>query len=271
MDICNAMTDNAESRVVILGQPLQSLPRDLYIPPNALTVFLGVFTGPLDLLLYLIRKNNLDILDIPIAQITAQYMEYVALMKNINLELAAEYLVMAAMLAEIKSKMLLPRPSFLSGEEEDPRGELVRKLRLYEQFKKAAEELDTLPRVQRELFKAVVFSKIENTARPQPKLEWRELFTAFEGVMKRISMQEHYEISKAGLSIRERMSDILVHLQQNKFIDFITIFTPEEGRRGIVITFMAILELLRQNLIDIVQRESYGAIYLNAREEKIGD
>lgn len=251
----------------VFGEPLHTLPKDLYIPPYALEVFLEAFTGPLDLLLYLIKKENINILDIPIAQITTQYMEYIEVMKQLHLELAAEYLVMAAMLAEIKSRMLLPRPANIEDEEDDPRAELIRRLREYERYKKAAEDIDVLPRMRRELFPtAVELEEIQWQARPLPKLELQELFVAFKDVMARASMYIHHHIRRESLSVRERMTMILANLQTQKFISFEKMFNVEEGRPGVVVTFMAILELLRQNLLDIVQTEIYGSIYLKLIE-----
>ncbi len=257
---------------LVLGQPLHDLPQDLYIPPNALEVFLDAFTGPLDLLLYLIKKENINILDIPIAQVTRQYMEYVELMKGLNLELAAEYLLMAAVLAEIKSKMLLPRPASIESDEADPRAELVRRLREYEQFKKAAEDLEVMPRVEREIFPvAVTLPEISAVPRQLPKLELQELLTAFKEVMNRASMHGHHHISREGLSVRERMTQILSSLQASQFVSFESIFKVEEGRLGVVVSFIAILELLRQNLIEIVQTEIYGSIYLKPVQIQNGD
>lgn len=251
----------------VLGEPLHTLPKDLYIPPYALEVFLEAFTGPLDLLLYLIKKENINILDIPIAQITTQYMEYIEVMRQLHLELAAEYLVMAAMLAEIKSRMLLPRPANIENEEDDPRAELIRRLREYERYKKAAEDIDVLPRMRRELFPiAVELKEIQWQARPLPKLELQELFTAFKDVMARANMYIHHHVRRESLSVRERMTMILSNLQTQKFVSFEKMFNVEEGRLGVVVTFMAILELLRQNLLDIVQTEIYGSIYLKLIE-----
>ncbi|EKE01605.1 MAG: hypothetical protein ACD_21C00090G0011 [uncultured bacterium] len=250
---------------IVLGEPLHDLPKDLYIPPYALEVFLESFSGPLDLLLYLIKKENIDILDIPIAQITTQYMEYVEVMKQLHLELAAEYLVMAAMLAEIKSRMLLPRPTNNEGEEEDPRAELIRRLREYERYKKAAEDIDVLPRMRRELFPvAVELQEVKGQGRPLPKLELQDLLVVFKDVMARASMYVHHNIRRESLSVRERMTQILSNLQTQKFVSFEKMFNVEEGRLGVVVTLMAILELLRQNLLDIVQAETetYGSIYL---------
>lgn len=247
----------------ILGQPFHDFPKDLYIPPNALEIFLESFSGPLDLLLYLIKKENINVLDIPIAQITAQYMEYVELMMRLHLELAAEYLVMAAMLAEIKSRMLLPQPSNIAHEEGDPRAELVRRLREYERFKKAAEDIDILPRMQRELFSvAVVAPEITAPLRPLPKIDLQELLIAFRDVMSRASMYLHHLVKRETLSVRERMTQILATLQVTSFVSFVSMFKVEEGRLGVIVTLIAILELLRQNTIDIVQTDVYGSIYL---------
>ncbi|MDR1057356.1 MAG: segregation/condensation protein A [Coxiellaceae bacterium] len=257
-----------QPQVYVLGQPLHDLPKDLYIPPNALEIILEAFTGPLDLLLYLIKKENIDILDIPIAQVTAQYMEYVELMKNIHLELAAEYLVMAAMLAEIKSKMLLPKPINPAIDEEDPRAELVRKLREYEQFKKAAEDIEFLPRMRREIFPvAIVFPEVKSVIRPLPKFDIQDLLIAFKDVYMRANMYMHHHINREWLSIRERMTQILSDLNSLQFVSFENMFKVEEGRLGIIITFIAILELLHQNLIEIVQTEIYGSIYLKVITE----
>lgn len=258
----NAQRDDS-SHAIVLGKPLHDLPKDLYIPPYALEVFLEAFTGPLDLLLYLIKKENINILDIPIAQITTQYMEYIEVMKQLHLELAAEYLVMAAMLAEIKSKMLLPRPSDIKNEEDDPRAELMRRLHEYERYKKAAENIDLLPRMHRELFPAAAdLQEIKWQTRALPKLELQELFTAFKSIMARASMYTHHHIRRESLSVRERMTSILANLQTQEFINFEKMFNIVEGRLGVVVTLMAILELLHQNLLDIVQTEIYGSIYL---------
>ena len=253
----------AQPQALVLGKPIHDLPQDLYIPPNALEVFLDAFTGPLDLLLYLIKKENINILDIPIAQITTQYMKYVELMKNLNLELAAEYLVMAAVLAEIKSKMLLPQPANLENEEADPRADLVRRLREYERFKRAADDLETIPRVEREIFPvAIMFPDAHSIPQQLPKLELKELLVAFRDIMARASMYQHHHVNREGLSVRERMTHILSSLQTNQFMSFESMFNVEEGRLGVVVSFVAILELLRQNLIEIVQAEIYGSIYL---------
>lgn len=250
---------------LVQGNALTELPKDLYIPPQALEVFLETFEGPLDLLLYLIKRQNLDILDIPIAAITHQYMEYVELMKEMQLELAGEYLVMAAMLAEIKSRMLLPRPSRVDDEiEEDPRAELVRRLQEYERYKKAAEDIDELPRVGREVFPAVVEAPDRRRERPQPPVEMRELLLAMAEVMRRAEMFTHHHIQREALSVRERMSQVLERLRPERFTEFTDLFTVEEGRRGVVVTFMAVLELIRLSLVELIQTEAYGTIHVKA-------
>ena len=247
------------------GTAVTEIPQDLYIPPHALEVFLEAFEGPLDLLLYLIKRQNLDIADIPIAQITRQYMEYVELMRELELDLAAEYLVMAAMLAEIKSRVLLPRPS-VSGEEEegDPRAELVRRLQEYERYKKAAEDLDALPRIGRDVFEAEAEAPARDTARRQPDVDLREMLLALADVMKRAEMFAHHHVQREPLSVRERMSQVLSVLHHDRFIDFTELFTVEEGRRGVVVTLMAILELIRQSLIELIQAEPCAAIHIKA-------
>ncbi|HBC72071.1 MAG TPA: segregation/condensation protein A [Coxiellaceae bacterium] len=269
MTIENPELTEVQAYATVLGQPLHNLPKDLYIPPNALEVFLESFSGPLDLLLYLIKKENINILDIPIMQITAQYMEYVELMMHLHLELAAEYLVMAAMLAEIKSKMLLPRPVSTEADEGDPRAELIRRLREYERYKKAAEDIDVLPRMQREVFPvAVLFPETKTITRPLPKLELQGLLTAFKEVMQRSSMYINHHVRRESLSVRERMTQILAGLQEQQFVTFESMFKIEEGRLGVIVTFIAILELLRQKTIDIVQTEFYGSIYLKMVENR---
>ncbi|MBX9705387.1 MAG: segregation/condensation protein A [Gammaproteobacteria bacterium] len=248
---------------MIGGTPLMDLPHDLYIPPEAMEVFLEAFAGPLDLLLYLIKKSNLDILDIPIAEITRQYMTYVELMKNVHLELAAEYLVMAATLAEIKSRMLLPRISS-EMEEDDPRAELVRRLQEYERFKNAAEELETLPRLERDIFIAHSTPPDFKMERPQPQVDLRDLVMAFHEIMLRVDMRASHLITREPLSVRERMTHVLSRLQNSNFLEFTMLFTPEEGRQGVVVTFIAILELIRESLIQIVQAEPFAPIHIKA-------
>ena len=249
---------------VIDGEPVTQMPQDLYIPPHALEVFLEAFEGPLDLLLYLIKRQNLDILDIPIAEITHQYAEYIELMTEMQLTLAGEYLLMAAMLAEIKSRLLLPRPTSGDEEEEDPRAELVRRLQEYERYKKAAEDLDTLPRLERDVFEvsAEVLEKQAGKALPQTTL--KELVLAFRDVMSRSEMYAHHHIQREPLSVRQRMSDVLANLQGAEFREFTTLFVTEEGRLGVVVTFLAILELIRESLVELVQSEAFAPIHVRA-------
>ncbi len=249
---------------VVEGSPLTELPKDLYIPPQALEVFLEAFEGPLDLLLYLIKRQNLDILNIPIAEITRQYMEYVELMTEMQLELAGEYLVMAAMLAEIKSRMLLPRPVEEEGDVDDPRAELVRRLQEYERFKQAAEDIDELPRTGRDTFPAVIQGPDRRSSRPQPTVELKEILLAMAEVMRRSEMFASHHVQRETLSIRERMSSILGAISADRFTEFTSLFTVQEGRRGVVVTFMAILELIKQSMIELVQSEPFAPIHVKA-------
>jgi segregation and condensation protein A len=250
---------------VVNGEPVTQLPRDLYIPPQALEVFLEAFEGPLDLLLYLIRRQNLDILDIPLAEITRQYMKYIELMQDLQLELAGEYMVMAATLAEIKSRMLLPRPAAQGdGSDEDPRAELVRRLQEYERFKRAAESIDTLPRLERDVWAASAELKDRKVVRLLPQVTLQEMLLAFKEVVVRSEMFAHHHIQRERLSVRERMGDILTSLEQSSFVDFVNLFRPEEGRMGITVTFVAILELVREGLIDIVQAEPFAPLHVRA-------
>lgn len=247
------------------GTAFSKLPEDLYIPPDALEIFLEAFEGPLDLLLYLIRKNNLEILDIPIAEVTRQYMEYVELMKQVHLELAADYLVMAAMLAEIKSRMLLPRSDQAVAEEEDPRASLIRRLQEYERFKKAAEELDQLPRLGREIVTQAVFvPSTEPALAARPSIPLSELLAAFLDVLKRSELVSTHKVHRELLSVRERMSNILEKVQQKQFVPFQDFFELSEGKLGVVVSFLAILELLKLGLIDIVQTQLYAPIHVKA-------
>lgn len=254
---------------LVAGQPLTELPQDLYIPPDALEIFLETFEGPLDLLLYLIKKQNLDILDIPIAAITKQYIEYVELMATIRLELAAEYLVMAATLAEIKSRMLLPRPA-AHDEEDDPRAELIRRLQEYEQIKLAAETFDKLPRNGREFMTITVDANI-TMSKPLPTVALHELLAAYKTVMQRASKFAHHHITREPLSIRERMTTILDRLQRQEFINFSQLFTVEEGKAGIVVAFIAILELLKAHLISIVQSQPLAPIHVKRVSHETAD
>ena len=247
---------------IVNGEPVTQMPRDLYIPPQALEVFLEAFEGPLDLLLYLIRRQNLDVLDIPIAEITRQYMRYIELMQDLQLELAGEYLVMAATLAEIKSRMLLPRPLGSSDSEVDPRAELVRRLQEYERFKRAATDVDQLVRLERDVFQASAELRDRPVARVLPQVTLREMLLAFREVATRSQMFAHHHVQREPLSVRERMSHVLAALEQGEFVEFIRLFTAEEGRRGVTVTFVALLELLREGLIDIVQTEPLAPLHV---------
>ena len=249
---------------VVNGEPISQLPRDLYIPPQALEVFLEAFEGPLDLLLYLIRRQNLDILDIPLAEITRQYMQYIELMQDLQLELAGEYLVMAATLAEIKSRMLLPRPQLTEEGELDPRAELVRRLQEYERFKRAAEGLDALPRLERDLWPASAPLKERQVVRSLPQVTLQEMLLAFKDVVVRAQMFAHHHIQRERLSVGERMSEILARLGAGGFLPFLELFSPAEGRMGVTVTFVAILELMREGLIDVVQTEAYAPLHVRA-------
>jgi segregation and condensation protein A len=257
-------TPAAPPIAIVSGHAFTHMPKDLFIPPNAMEVFLEAFEGPLDLLLYLIKKQNLDILNIPIAEVTRQYMDYVEAMKQVSLELAAEYLVMAALLAEIKSRMLLPRPEHIEGIEEDPRAELIRRLQDYERFKKAADELDQLPRQGRDTFIATISLDEMVFEKPLPKVDLRELLLAFADVLKRAELTASHHIQMEPLSVRERMARLLTLLEGKQFITFSSLFTGEEGRLGIVVSFLAMLELLKDHLIEFVQTVPFGPIHLKA-------
>ena len=248
---------------LVAGEPLTVIPKDLYIPPDALEVILEAFEGPLDLLLYLIKKQNLDILDIPIKDITIQYVQYIEMMQIMRIEIAAEYLLMAAMLAEIKSRMLLPRPTE-EEDEEDPRAELVRRLQEYERFKKAAQDIDELPRMYRDTFKPSAEMPEIHQDRPQPEIDLRELLMAFKDAMARAEMYSHHQIQREALSVRERMSKVLSRISAEDFTDYRTLFSIEEGRRGVVVTLLAILELVKEQLIDMVQSEPFSPIHIKA-------
>ncbi len=255
---------------VVQGEPMTVLPRDLYIPPDALEVILEAFEGPLDLLLYLIRRQNLDILDIPIAEITAQYMEYIAMMEELRLEIAAEYLVMAAVLAEIKSRMLLPRVHEHE-EEEDPRAELVRRLQEYERYKQAAEDLDELPRMERDLFPVAPALPVLQRRLLLPDVTLEELLRSMRAVMERAEMYSHHHIQREALSVRERMTHVLSTLREHGFTEFVRLFKPEEGRLGVVVTFIALLELLKGSLIELVQSEPFAPIYVKPAAGAVQD
>ena len=256
---------------VVDGEPVTQMPKDLYIPPDALQVFLEAFEGPLDLLLYLIRRQNLDILDIPIAEITRQYMSYIDVMRGMQLELAGEYLVMAATLAEIKSRMLLPRPAAAGEEEADPRAELVRRLQEYERFKRAAIDIEELHRVDRDTFPASAELVERRVVRLQPNVSLQEMLVALKDVMGRAEMFAHHHISRERLSVRQRMSEVLDAMRSQAFVEFVTLFRAEEGRMGVTVTFIAILELLREGLIEIVQSEPYAPIHVRAGTPRQAD
>jgi len=255
---------------VVQGVPLLVLPQDLYIPPDALEVFLDAFEGPLDLLLYLIKRQNLDILDIPIAEITDQYMEYVELMKDLRLDLAAEYLVMAAMLAEIKSRMLLPRPAESGEDEEDPRAELVRRLQEYERFKQAAQDLDALPRLERDCFTAQAVVPAGHLRRIPPEVDLREVLLALREVLARADLFTSHRVEKESLSLRERMSIVLERTRGGRFVAFTELFDLTEGRAGVVVTFLALLELIKAAVLELVQAEPFAPIHVRAREARDG-
>jgi segregation and condensation protein A len=248
---------------VVEGQPITEMPRDLYIPPQALEVFLEAFEGPLDMLLYLIRRQNLDILDIPIAEITRQYMRYIELMQVLQLELAGEYLLMAATLAEVKSRMLLPRLHTTdAADDADPRAELVRRLQEYERFKRAAEGIDRMPRLERDTWVASAELVERKVVRIVPQVTLQEMLVAFQEVLSRSDMFAHLHVQREPLSVRQRMTDVLSALSSSAFVDFVRLFRPEEGRRGVTVTFVAILELLREGLIEMVQSEAYGPLHV---------
>ena len=251
---------------VVQGEPVTQLPRDLYIPPQALEVFLEAFEGPLDLLLYLIRRQNLDILDIPLADITRQYMNYIELMQDMQLELAGEYLLMAATLAEIKSRMLLPRSSEVTAEEIDPRADLVRRLQEYERYKQAAESVDRIPRLERDIWLASAHNEHRRPLTQLPTVTLQEMIVAFRDVVSRAAMFQHHHVQRERLSVRARMTDVLAAVEGGGFVDFGRLFKPEEGRMGVTVTFIAILELVREGLLDLVQTEPYGPLHVRAAQ-----
>ena len=253
---------------MVLGEQVTEIPQDLYIPPDALEVFLETFEGPLDLLLYLIRRQNLDILDVNVARITDQYMEYVEAMKAVRFELAAEYLLMAALLAEIKSRTLLPRQEELEDEEDDPRAQLILKLQEYERYKEAAEAMDELPRVSRDIYTTSAHLPEFEKDIPMPDVELKELLVVFAEVMHRADMFKTHQVMLEKLSTRERMARVLEQLESENFVPFIQLFTVEEGRLGVVVTFLALLELIKESLVEIVQNEAYGAIHVKARRSE---
>lgn len=249
----------------VAGKAITQLPHDLYIPPDALEVFLEAFEGPLDLLLYLIKRQNIDILDIDVSLITEQYMAYVDLMESHQFELAAEYLVMAAMLAEIKSRMLLPRSSSEEEDEEDPRAQLIRRLQEYERYKKAAEDLDMLPRLDRDIFLGAAQVSHAERNTPDPVVALQEILAALAGALRRADMFEHHQVQRETLSTREKMAEILVRLSSDRFVPLVSLLMREEGRLGVVVTFLAVMELIKDALVDIVQSEPFAPIHIKAR------
>lgn len=252
---------------IVQGKAVTEVPKDLYIPPDALEVILEAFEGPLDLLLYLIRRQNIDILEVDVSEITRQYIGYVEAMKAVHFELAAEYLVMAAMLAEIKSRMLLPRSEEVEEEEGDPRALLIRRLQEYERFKQAAEDLDEVPRLHRDTHIAHAEAPDRNMTRPEPELEMKELLVALSEVLRRADMFESHHVAKERLSTRERMTQVLDKLRNRQFVPFVSLFSVGEGRLGVVVTFLAIMELMKESLVEIVQTESFGPIHVKARAQ----
>ncbi len=251
---------------LVEGKAFTDLPADLYIPPDALEVILEAFEGPLDLLLYLIRRQNLDILEINVSDITRQYMGYVEMMTAMRFELAAEYLVMAAMLAEIKSRMLLPRPPEAEEEEgEDPRAALIRRLQEYERFKSAAEDMDELPRVGRDIHQANATGPDRKLTRPEPEVDLKEVLVALADVLRRADMFESHQVEKEKLSTRERMTEVLDKIRHRQFVPFVSLFRAEEGRLGVVVTFLAVMELVKESLVELIQNDAFSAIHIRAR------
>ncbi|MCH9698207.1 MAG: segregation/condensation protein A [Gammaproteobacteria bacterium] len=250
---------------VVNGEPVLDLPEDLYIPPDALEILLETFEGPLDLLLYLIKRKNLDILNIPIAEITRQYIAYINLMHELRIELAADYLLMAAMLAEIKSRLLLPRVEDGEDEEDDPRAELIRRLQEYEAFKIAAQDIADLPRMERDTFQALVNTDNLEQSQRLPSIDLEQLLVAFQDVLRRMDQTAHHKILLEPLSVRDRMSKILEQLNHGSILPFICIFDSREGRPGVVVSFLAILELSREGLVDVIQSEPFSDIQIRTR------
>lgn len=251
---------------LVKGQPVLQMPQDLYIPPDALEVILESFEGPLDLLLYLIRRQNLDILDIPVAEITKQYVSYIGVIEDMRFELAAEYLVMAAILAEIKSRMLLPRPNSDEGLEADPRAELVRRLQEYERFKRAAEDLDSIPRMERDTAEAHAFMPDRIISRAPPEVDLKEMLIALRDVFKRADLFSRHAIRREALSVRERMSMVLDRIHDGQFHRFESFFNAEEGRMGAVVSFLSILELAKERLLEIVQEAPLATIFIRSKQ-----
>ena len=247
------------------GEAITEVPKDLYIPADALEIFLEAFEGPLDLLLYLIKRQNINILDIKVAEITDQYMAYVDLMEVSQFELAAEYLVMAAMLAEIKSRLLLPRHVEDGPEEDDPRMQLIRRLQEYERYQKAAEDIDELVRMDRDIHRAgAALPELERIS-PEPTVALQDILLSLSRVLRRADMFEHHHIQRETLSTREKMSEILVRITESKFVPLASLLVRAEGRSGVIVTFLAIMELMKESLIEIMQSEPFGAIHVKSR------
>jgi len=263
--VIDKTTETAKQIALVEGAPYTELPEDLYIPPDALEVFLDTFEGPLDLLLYLIRRQNLDILNIPIAHITIQYVSYIEMMNELHLELAAEYLLMAALLAEIKSRMLLPRQPDPEDEEDDPRAFLIRKLQEYECIKKAAEDIESLPRYERDIFDTSIDLTEVDIEEQYPDIELKEMLLAFQDVLKRVEQLSHHKITKEPLSVRERMAAILEKLNRPDSLPFSALFTRAEGKGGVVVSFLAILELSKEGYLEIIQSEFFGELRIRAK------
>ena len=262
-EAATAAENRGQVVAIVRGQALTKLPEDLYIPPDALAVILETFEGPLDLLLYLIRRQNLDILEISVSAVTDQYMRYIELMTALELDLAGEYLLMAATLAEIKSRLVLPRPASVDDEEEDPRAELVRRLREYERFKAAAEKLDDLPRVERDMHLARAARPRLVAKRVEPDVTLAELLAAFADAIERAHLHRHHEIAREPLSVRERMAEVLARLgDASSFVPFTRLVNPSEGRHGLVVTFLALMQLLQDGLIELVQARAYAPIHI---------
>ncbi len=249
----------------VAGEAITEIPKDLYIPPDALEIFLEAFEGPLDLLLYLIKRQNIDILHINVADITDQYMAYVDLMQANQFELAAEYLVMAAMLAEIKSRILLPRQEEEAEEEGDPRMQLIRRLQEYERFKQAATSIDALPRMDREVYQAAAALPPIERVKAEPDVQLEEVLSSLAIVLRRADMFEHHHVQLETLSTREKMSEILVKLSEHKFVPMASLLLKQEGRLGVVVTFLAVMELMKDSMVEIVQGEPFGPIHLKSR------
>ena len=264
----DVLLDSQQALARVYDEVITQVPEDLYIPPDALAVFLEAFEGPLDLLLYLIRKQNLDILDIPIAEITRQYISYIELMQELNIDLAAEYLLMAALLAEIKSRLLLPKPKNPEAEEEDPRAELIRRLQEYERFKKAAEDLGDLPQEGRDIFLTHVEPPVRELLATEPFVgDFSLLLEAMRDVLQRAQLQKSHIIAEEGLSLEQRFREVLARLASGETVIFYELFTVKEGRIGVVVTFMAILELLKQKMIELVQESVFAPIYVREYRE----